>query len=389
MMDISNLIERHYSALKERDFKGYDLYDGLSSRIFRNSPCFGSRVLRLAWIQLFKRSPVNLRPLTLVPEGYNAKGLALMIRGLVNLHELTGDDAYLGEAFRLADIIISQRAADRGYFCVGYNFFWESKAFSVPEFTPNMIVSSFVGQAFLDLYETSSDEKWLEYALQIGEFIEKELILFRSDEELVFGYIPGERTKVHNVNLMGGRLFGRLYSLTGEDRYGRYAFDSARYSVGAQREDGAWPYGENPYHQWVDSFHTGFNLVSIHDINQFLPDGLWRRSVDAGMAYHLKNHFLDDMTPKYYDSKLYPIDIHNFAQGIDTMLTFGYHEKARLLLERCIDTMWDGKRDYFYYQKTRWYTNKIDYIRWSQAWMFYALTRYQLEVERGKPADGE
>jgi len=28
---------------------------------------------------------------------------------------------------------------------------------------------------------------------------------------------------------------------------------------------------------------------------------------------------------------------------------------------------------FFYYQKWKWYTNKIPYIRWSQAWMFYAL----------------
>jgi hypothetical protein len=28
---------------------------------------------------------------------------------------------------------------------------------------------------------------------------------------------------------------------------------------------------------------------------------------------------------------------------------------------------------YFYYQKTRWYTNRIPYVRWSQAHMFAAL----------------
>ncbi|MCK4350671.1 MAG: hypothetical protein KAX13_07425, partial [Candidatus Krumholzibacteria bacterium] len=147
-MDISKLIERHYSALKGRGFKGYDVYDGLNSRIFRNSPCFRSRNLRLAWIQLFKRSPINFRTLALVPEGYNAKELALLIKGLLNLFKFTGEEGYLQQALRLADIIISQRAGDRDYFCVGYNFFWEAKAFSVPEFTPNMIVSSFVGQAF-------------------------------------------------------------------------------------------------------------------------------------------------------------------------------------------------------------------------------------------------
>jgi hypothetical protein len=139
----------------------------------------------------------------------------------------------------------------------------------------------------------------------------------------------------------------------------------------------------------VDNFHTGFNLVSIHDIDRYAPNELWRHSMDSGLAYHLERHFLDDMTPKYYDSRLYPIDIHNFAQGIDTMLTFGYREKARLLLEKCVETMWDGKRNYFYYQKARWYTNRINYIRWSQAWMFRALTRYQRETGNVDASGGE
>ncbi|MFK7779187.1 MAG: hypothetical protein QM501_13860 [Gimesia sp.] len=46
---------------------------------------------------------------------------------------------------------------------------------------------------------------------------------------------------------------------------------------------------------------------------------------------------------------------------------------AEKIAQWAIDNMQDKKRGYFYYQKTRFYTNKIPYIRWSQAWMFYAL----------------
>lgn len=388
-MEISYLIEHHYGALKKRDFRGYDPYDGLKSAIFAKSPCFRSRAMRLAWIQLFKRSPINLRPVAMVPEGHNAKGLALVIRGLVLMHQLLGGERYLQEALRLADIIISQRAPDRNYLCVGYDFFWEAKAFSVPAFTPNMTVSSFTGQAFLDLHGLDTDGGWLDYARQIGAFIEKELILFESDDEIVFGYIPGEHARVHNVNLMGGSFFARLHHLTGEERYGRYAEKAARYSVRSQRDDGAWAYGENPHHQWVDNFHTGFNLISLNEIDGYLPNASWKRSMEKGLAYHMEHHFLEDMTPKYYDSRLYPIDIHNFAQGIVTLLTFGLGDRARLLLRRCLDMMWDEKRNYFYYQKSRWYTNTIDYMRWSQAWMFYALSRYLMNAHDAGTKDAQ
>jgi len=33
---------------------------------------------------------------------------------------------------------------------------------------------------------------------------------------------------------------------------------------------------------------------------------------------------------------------------------------------------------FFYFQKHRWYTNRIPYMRWGQAWAFHALTEYLL-----------
>ncbi|MBL7086869.1 MAG: aspartate-semialdehyde dehydrogenase [Candidatus Cloacimonetes bacterium] len=315
-----------------------------------------------------------------VPKGYNAKGIALFIQGLINLYKTNKDSEYLRQAYKLADIIISQRAKNRDYFCVGYNFFWEARAFSVPAFTPNMIVSSFVGQSFLDLYDIGENKKWLQYGIEIGNFIEKELILYDSKDEMCFGYIPQKSAIVHNANLMGARLFARLFSYTNNKKYKNFSIKSVQFSTKAQKDNGAWVYGERNHHQWIDNFHTGFNLIAIKDVQRYLKTKQWQNSINIGLNYHLKNHFLSDMTPKFYDNKLYPIDIHNFAQGIYTLLTFGYKEKAEQLLKRCIELMWNEKEGYFYYQKTKLYKNKINYIRWSQAWMFYALTIILIET---------
>src|ERR1700694_1185348 len=54
---------------RPRDFAGYAPYDGLNSRVFQATPLKHSRVARLAWTQLFKRSPFNLRRLVRVPAG--------------------------------------------------------------------------------------------------------------------------------------------------------------------------------------------------------------------------------------------------------------------------------------------------------------------------------
>ena len=382
-MDFRRIIEQHHAALQEELFRGYDPYDGLKSRLFRMTPFFRSGKLRLAWIQIFKRSPVNFRPLALVPKGSNAKGLALIIRGLVNMHRIYDDRRYLDEAVGLAGKLIAQRAPDREYFCAGYDFFWEARAFSVPEFTPNMVVSTFAGHALLDLHEAIPDTEWLGCALGAGEFMEKELLLRETDDQAVFGYVPGERKVIHNVNLLAAAYFARLYSISKDPRHEKYASKAAGYSVKAQREDGAWTYGEEDYQGWIDNFHTGFNLVSLEAVRRHLDTDVYDESMELGLAFHMDNHYLKDMTPKYYDGSLYPVDIHNFAQGIDTFLTFGYMEKARNLAEKAVEMMWDEKKHYFYYRKNKWYKNRIDYLRWSQAWMFYALTRFALSAGCG------
>ena len=43
--------------------------------------------------------------------------------------------------------------------------------------------------------------------------------------------------------------------------------------------------------------------------------------------------------------------------------------------EWTIENMQD-ERGFFYFQKNRTFTSRIPYMRWSQAWMFYAMTFY-------------
>ena len=81
----------------------------------------------------------------------------------------------------------------------------------------------------------------------------------------------------------------------------------------------------------------------------------------------------------HFDNSLYPIDIHNFAQGIDTFLTFEKTEIAQKIYKLALDMLWCNKKGYFYYQKNRFYYNKINYMRWSQCWMFYALSKYAMK----------
>ena len=80
-------------------FMGWDPYDGLNSLIFKYSPLKFSKLLRLAWIQSFKKNPINLRPLFLVRRGYNPKGLSLFLSAYCNLYNINQKEDYIHERY--------------------------------------------------------------------------------------------------------------------------------------------------------------------------------------------------------------------------------------------------------------------------------------------------
>jgi hypothetical protein len=51
-------------------------------------------------------------------------------------------------------------------------------------------------------------------------------------------------------------------------------------------------------------------------------------------------------------------------------------ELADKVLVWSFENMFNQKKGYFYYNKKRYFMIRIPYIRWTQAWMFLALSHY-------------
>ena len=104
-------------------------------------------------------------------------------------------------------------------------------------------------------------------------------------------------------------------------------------------------------------------------------------SIEKGFDFYLSNFFLPDGTPKYYHNKTYPVDIHSPAQLIVSLCRSGKLVEHRELAEKVLNWTIRNMQDpsgYFYYQKHKLFTNKISYMRWSNAFMFNALSLYLL-----------
>ncbi len=83
--------------------------------------------------------------------------------------------------------------------------------------------------------------------------------------------------------------------------------------------------------------------------------------------------------PKYYNNKTFPIDVHSPAQLMATLAKMGRMEEHRQLADKVLD--WtirnmQAPAGYFFYQKRRFFSSRINYMRWAQAWMFYAFSCY-------------
>ena len=104
-IDIESAVQRTGDYALSRNFSGFDPYDALNSPIVRTLS-LGSVYGRIAWTQLFRRLPLNLRSVLLTPKGHNPKGLGLFLWGYAKLSQL--DDSYRDEISKLLRLLASK-----------------------------------------------------------------------------------------------------------------------------------------------------------------------------------------------------------------------------------------------------------------------------------------
>ena len=395
MMNVIESFVKLKQYCESEHFKGWDPYDGLNSKVFQALPFFKkSAVCRLIVIQGFKRCPVNLRKIALVPKEYNAKGIGLFLQGYCNLYKVVEKNPDLADSFgtlsdisgkihELAELLISLRSKGYSGACWGYNFDWQARRlFLFPKHTPTVVATNFCATALMAAYEVTKEQEYLNTALSSAEFVVKDLHRTECRDGFLFSYSPlnGNDT-VYNASLLGSKLLSYCYHYTGNEEYKELAAASVRACCQAQGNDGAWVYGMLPVQSWIDSFHTGYNLDGLIAYEELTGDISFHDNIERGFNFYVKNFFEEDGCPKYYHNRKYPIDIHCPGQLLITLSRLhkfdAYKELADKVLEWTIRNMQD-KKGYFYYQLKPGISSKIPYMRWSNAFMFDALSYYIL-----------
>ena len=242
--------------------------------------------------------------------------------------------------------------------------------------TPTIVWSGFIGQAFLECYEQTCEERYLDVADSICRWI---LTLPReiTTEGDCLSYTGVYQHSVHNANLLGAAVLARTWSHTQNEEYREVARNAVRYSCCRQRPDGSWWYGEEEKYRWIDNFHTGYNLDSLKRYLDNTGDDSFREHLDRGYRYFKEVFFEPSGRPRYYHDRTYPIDIQCAAQAIDTFSFFSEYDPEALSLAKRVAT-WtirnmQDRTGYFYYRQYPVMKGKTAYFHWGQATMFKAL----------------
>lgn len=383
VVDISQAL---LNKARAEQFAGYDPFDGLNSVWLNRLPISKDSPVGLAWIQFFKRSPINFRRWLGVPTARNPKGVALFILGLIEQYQVTKDKALLQEAELLAEWLVTQRCDEQIWHgaCWGYHFDWKARAFFVPKGKPNVITTVYVCRALHRLGTVLERADWIALALSSGDFITRHL-LTQNERGEFFAYIPGETAFVHNASLWAAAWLAVVGRETANAAYTELARRVALHSAQAQAVNGSWAYGTRHHHQFIDGFHTGYNLEALHLIRTVLETHEFDAVIERGLQFYKQYLFTADGTAKYYHDNPYPIDPHCVSQAIITLLTVGGDGEVSLverIIERAIQVLYMPAQAQFVYQRNKYWVNRIDYARWTQAWMYFSLRIYLTVINK-------
>jgi hypothetical protein len=362
----------------ERSWRGPDPYDGLNAAPMLVRRLRGSRLGLRLLTQVVKRSPLDLRPALRVPPGLSPATLGLVISAYSRNGFVAQGEAR-DKLRRAVTQLEKMRCPTFPEPCWSYHFDVQTRVLFYPQSVPNTIATAFAAMGLLDAYELSGEQRALELAVGTAEFFARHVPQTADGQGAYFGYLPGDRTPIHNASMLVCALFARLARLLGRDDLASRASAGVEYAVSHQRADGSWPYGETPGLSWVDGFHTGYVLDCLLTcVESGIGGGHAERAWRDGLRFYADALVDPDGTPRYKPDSRYPVDGLCAAQAIQTLARATRLEPS--VGARC----WSvfscarnrlARRDgAFAFERERLWLNRTAHPRWVQAPMLTALT---------------
>lgn len=395
---VESVLAETLRYVRERDYTGWDYADGMSSQFLQTVP-IDNKWLNIAVQETIKRAPVNIRPYALVEQRRSYMGGALFT--MANLHADTvasqcpdgaladGDPGvsavdYTQEASKLADWLVAHRCREHSGFSGSHRHVFQELDGQRRPSDADVVSTEIAVRALLAARQLDSD--YADVARTAAQFVRSDLDFTPTETGARINYATcdGDDHYTLNAIALGGRLFVELYDTFGDHQYltaGRKLLD---YVVARQTDLGGWMYREPPSasHLSMDNHHNGFIIDCLQHHASATGSDRYEEALAEALSFYRQRLFDDDGAPNWDESHTYPRDIHAAAQGIIVFTNAGEFTFANRIIDWALSTLYGGDGQ-FYFRETRWFRKPIVLMRWCQAWMAYALSRYILATRAG------
>lgn len=387
---VSSAIQKLEIYLHSTDYKGYDKYSLLSMpfplMLLRWQSILG-KIARKPYFVSAKYFPDFWLRVLQPPRLAHAKAMGLIAEGYLNLFTIYEDEVYQKRSQNCLQWLLENTSSGYPQYCWGVPFDWQSSSNRVPANTPIASVSSICADAFWRWGNMFEDENSRQVVRMIVDALSHSLYRHPGlgADRACYGYTAVDKAWVINGNLFLAEkmmLIGKTYD--NSDMIDE-SLRIVRYCLENVNPDGTFYYqgaeaGKSGH--VIDSYHTGFVLRSIDRIHSLHPseelEDCLKRGVDAYIRLFVGPNGETWMFP---NDRL--VDIHGCAE---TIICFGRLKERfpyldiywKQAIEWTIAHMQDSRSGHFYYQQWRilngTWTIRTPYVRWSQAWMFKALS---------------
>ena len=377
--EINYIYSKVLSIIDENSFKGWDPYDIFNSKYIHHPPT--NKKIGIILTQINRISNLNFRNLMRIPKTHNSKAMALLLSALLN----NGYDKNSKHINLIKNWLITYKSTSfRNNYTIGFTFSIMLDGYTSKTGFPSLIITLFTMYAFIDFYLVTNDTEVLNALLSFQELLEIEWPHFESSNTLWYSYNIEKINEIYNATAKVGKFFALL--VLKDIHHSPRIIDNINkilnYLSMNQRSDGSWPYCPNSY---TDGFHTAFILDAIMYMRQVVDNPGFKRMFNNGI-HHYKNFlFKENGQPLYFHPKYKPADIRRYLIETDirdcsmAIIFFSQLQDrpmAEKILKWTLSNMFNFEEGYFYYYKNKYWTNKVQYIRW-QAWTIHALSVFK------------
>lgn len=312
---------------------------------------------------------------------------AHFIMGHLNLYTINQDNSHLEEAEKIASELLKSSIQGYSGHCWGYPFDWMTTRGLWTSGIPLMTTTVYCFEAYLKLFDVTKKKKYLEIAHSIFQFTLMDITDFKIDNETsACSYSPIDNSQIVNANAYRSHVL-----IEGFQRFdSNDALEKAKLNINfilkSQEEDGSWKYAVNDERDnFVDNFHTCFVLKNLIKINAVLKEERISKAIKKGFNFYTLNLLSMDYSPKPFAKlsrfNIVKTELYDYAEGISLCLQMQrIDEKASVIAEKLVTDLITKfqKKDGSFYTRINILNipNKIPYLRWPQAQIFYSLTNY-------------